>query len=75
MREEFKIYGGDLKVTIDVTVEKKQMVFDRIIKFIKENDCTSGECLHQSDSCIIDSPTVLSDIIDDILDIETEWLD
>jgi hypothetical protein len=51
----------------EITQEKKDLIVERILKYCKDNDCTCGETLHQSDECIIDAPHVLSDIIDNIL--------
>lgn len=52
---------------VDCSLEAKDAIFKRIIKYMEETHCTSGECLQQSDKCIIEAPSVLSDIIDDIL--------
>tara|TARA_R110000782_G_scaffold266006_1_gene360170 strand:- start:371 stop:592 length:222 start_codon:yes stop_codon:yes gene_type:complete len=72
---EWTMYDGDVKVTLEVTQEKKDAILERIIEYCKENECTSGESLHQNDNCLIDAPNVLSDIIDDILDFKTEYQD
>ena len=46
-----------------------------LLKYCKDNGCYCGETLQQSDSCLIDAPDVLSDIIDNILQIKTTWKD
>lgn len=59
------IYNNPIEVSFsDIDKEK---VINRILKFCEDNNCISGEKLHQDDDCIIYSPEVLSDIIDDIL--------
>jgi len=72
---EFDLYDGDMKVKIEITEEKKNAIVARILDYIKTYNCTSGEKLHQDDDCIMYAPEVLSDIIDDILNIEKEWVD
>lgn len=67
---EFDIYDGNVKVSVDITEEKKQLIVDRILQYCKDENCVSGEKLHQNDDCIINAPDVLSDIIDNILKFE-----
>jgi hypothetical protein len=73
MQKEFNLYGGDLKVKVDITDEKKDKIIERILQYCKENNCINGETLHQSDNCLLDAPNVLSDIIDNIISFETNW--
>lgn len=73
MQKEFNLYGGDLKVKVDITDEKKDKIIERILQYCKENNCIDGETLHQSDNCLLDAPNVLSDIIDNIISFETNW--
>lgn len=73
MQKEFDIYGGDLKVKVDITDEKKDKIVERILQYCKENNCVDGETLHQSDNCLLDAPNVLSDIIDNIIKFQTNW--
>jgi len=70
---EFELYDGELKVSLLITEEKKNAVIQRIIQYCIENDCVDGEVLHQNDECLIEAPSVLSDIIDDILEFEKTW--
>jgi len=70
---EFRIYHGDVLVNIEETEEKKQQLFDRLIKYVKDFDCINGETVHQRDECVINAPEVLSDMIDNILEPKTEW--
>ena len=60
-------------VKIDWTPEKKDRVCESIEKFLKEMDCTTGECFMQSDECIIGISGIMADIIDDV--IKPEWID
>lgn len=73
MEKEFTIYDGNLKVKVNITDEKKDKIIERILQYCKENNCVDGETLHQSDNCLLDAPNVLSDIIDDIMEFETNW--
>lgn len=73
MEKEFTIYDGDLKVKVNITDEKKDKIVERILQYCKENNCVEGETLHQSDDCLLEAPGVLSDIIDDIMEFETNW--
>lgn len=73
MIREFTIYGGDVKVSVDITEEKKDQIVEAVLKWCIEHECTSGEMLCQDDDCIIDAPELLSDIIDDILKFETRY--
>lgn len=52
---------------IEITEDKYEKVFDAIIKYMLDNSCFSGETLHQDDECIIEAPSCLSDIIDNII--------
>lgn len=72
MRKEMKIYDGDVTVTYIDTPEVRDKVFERVLQYVKENNASSGETIHQSDNCIINAPDTLSDIVDDILEMEWE---
>lgn len=73
MKIQYDIYDGELEITIQDTEEKRKQLFDIVIKFMKKYNCYSGEQLQQSDDCILISPEILSDIIDDIIKPETKW--
>ena len=47
--------------------EVRDKVFERVMKYFKENNAYIGEVIHQDDDCIIEAPSVLSDIADDIM--------
>ena len=70
---DFELYDGELKVSLLITEEKKNAVMQRIIQYCIEHNCIDGEVLHQNDECLIEAPSVLSDIIDNILEFEQTW--
>lgn len=72
---ELKLHDGEYIARTRITQEKKEAIVDRILIYCIKNDCVNGETLHQNDNCIIDATVVLSDILDKILDFETEWID
>lgn len=45
----------------------KQAVFDRVLEYFKKHEAFWGESIHQRDDPIMDAPSVMSDIADDIL--------
>ena len=69
-QESFKIYD-EYEATFTLTQAKREAVIKRILDYMIKHDCTCGETLHQSDDCLIDAPNVLSDIIDNILEVKT----
>jgi len=70
MKREFEIYDGCIKVSTDITDKKKDDVINAILNWCEEHNCSNGETLHQNDNCIIDSPDLISHIIDNILKFE-----
>lgn len=50
-----------------VTTLDKIAIADAVIDWIKKHEAVAGEVIMQTDSCIIDAPVVLSNIVDDIL--------
>lgn len=66
-KSKFEVYDGDVTVTYQDTPEIREKVIQRILQYCKDNNCSSGEQLHQNDECILSAPEVLSDIIDDIM--------
>jgi hypothetical protein len=73
--KEFKIYDGDVIVNVEITEEKKDKVFNEILKWCEKYNCVNGEKLHQNDNCIIESPSLISDIIDNIMDFKVKCED
>jgi len=65
-REIINKYGD--KITYKVSDEIKEKIIDRIIEYCQETGCYSGESLHQCDDGIMEAPSVMSDIIDDIIE-------
>lgn len=70
MKSEFEIYDGCVKVSVDITDNKKDDVINAILKWCENHNCSDGETLHQNDNCIINSPYLISHIIDNILKFE-----
>lgn len=71
---EFNIYNGDCKVTAELTNEKKDQIIGLIIEWCKKYDCISDEQLYQNDTCNIEAPNLLSDVIN-LIDFKTEWIE
>lgn len=67
-----KIIVGDLTIQYKDDDDIKQKVFDRVIKYFVDHQSFHGEVIHQNDDCIIDAPSVLSDIADNIIHFEVE---
>lgn len=68
MKKQIKI--GDYDYEIDYTEENAFKILDAVLGWMQEEShyaASSGEGIHQSDDCIIDAPTLISDIVDDIL--------
>lgn len=72
--EEFTLYGGDMKVKINITGKKVAGVLDLLLGFIRGEECTNAETLHQSDSCLLEAPNTLSSMIE-LLGIEDRWIE
>lgn len=70
--EKFTIYNGDLKVEVEITDEKKDLIINRILDFCKEHDCVCGESGMQDDDFQIYAPNLIAGILDDILQPKTE---
>lgn len=49
------------------TPELIKAIYDKIIKYYKTHENFSGEGIMQSDDCIIDAPSLLCDIADDLI--------
>lgn len=57
----------DYIYSYDTSVEAARKVVDKIIQWCNKYECTGGEMLCQNDDCIIESPYLVADIIDNIL--------
>lgn len=64
---EHKIFGTARKITYDDSDQAKQAVFDAVLAFFFKHNSFSGECIQQSDEPILDAPSLVSTIADDIL--------
>ena len=51
----------------------KQAVFDRVMAYFTKHQAFDGESINQRDNPIIDAPSVLSDIADEILKFQVEY--
>ncbi len=69
-----KVVKDDFIVKYSDSQEVKDLVFARLIKYYFEHEAFSGEQIMQSDSPIIDAPPCLSDIADEIIKFNVEWL-
>ena len=74
MDKEFKIYDGDAVVRYKETDEKKQLLWDRFILFCEKHNANTGEST-QNDDFVINAPTFIADIIDEVAGFETGWKD
>lgn len=62
-------------VTFNDDEATKQAVFDRVLEYFKKHEAFHGESIHQMDNPIIDAPSVMSDIADDILKFSVQYKD
>lgn len=69
---EFELYNGVLKVSYELTEDKKDKIIEHLMKYIKNHDCIDGEHLMQDDECLTDAPNVLCDILD-VFEFQSEW--
>lgn len=61
--------GGE-PYEIDYTSENAFKILDLVIQWMEHKDhyaSAHGEGIHQDDNCIIDAPTLISDIVDNVL--------
>lgn len=70
---KFDIYDGDATVTIELTQEKLEEVFEKVLAFAKKTGQFSGEGIAQNDDCNIYASSVLGEIWDDIIKPKEEW--
>lgn len=60
-------FGHDDIITYDITDEQKDKIINRLIEYYSTHSHI-GEEIHQDDDSIIDAPSVLSDICDNIIE-------
>ncbi len=53
--------------------ETKEKVFNAVIEWCKKYELFSGESIAQTDDGNIEAPILMCDIVDDIIQFETEW--
>ena len=70
-----KIEKDDYTIDIDKTPELMEKVFDRVLAFYIEHETFMGEAIQQADEPIMDAPSVLSDIADNIIKFDVKWKD
>jgi hypothetical protein len=58
---------GDYTVSYEETDEIKQAVFDAVLAYYKKHEAFSAECILQMDDPIIDAPSALAAIADNII--------
>lgn len=51
----------------------KQALFDKVVAFLKEHECFSGESFMQCDEPQIESQNLMVEIIDDVLAVKATW--
>jgi hypothetical protein len=62
---------GDTIVSYEITNEVKNAIVERLLEYYQKYDHI-GEGIHQDDDSIINAPSVLSDIADNIICFKTE---
>ena len=68
MQKEIQI--GDCIWKVNYTPETAKKILDLVIEWMEQPDhyaAHSGESIHQSDNTVIDSLTLVSDIVDEAL--------
>lgn len=68
MKKQLNIGGNEYE--IDYTEENAFKIFDLVLNWMQHKDhyaSAHGEGIHQDDNCLIDAPTLISDIVDDVL--------
>lgn len=73
MKKTFEIYNGEAKITYDDSEANIALVVEKIVEFCKRYNVSCGESACQSDDPQIESVYLLADIIDNVLNFETEW--
>lgn len=58
---------GSTTVTVDIDEDKKNEIIEALLNYFDEHSCWIGEAIHQDDDAIIEAPTVLAEILDNII--------
>lgn len=69
------IQDDDRSITISVTAQKQQEVFNRLVEWCKKHGAWSGESIMQTDDPQIDAAPFLSDLVDEVLKPSVKWDD
>lgn len=69
IKGSFEKYGDT--ISYEITDEQKDRIVKRLIEFYSTY-CHFGEGIHQDDDSLIEAPSVLSDICDDIIKFKSE---
>lgn len=59
----------------DTTSNAAEKVVEAVINWCNQHQCYSGEMLCQDDNCLIESPYLISNIIDNILKFNCKYDD
>ncbi len=70
-----RIETDEYIVTFADSAEVKDAVFTRLIEYFKKHEAFSGESICQSDGPTVDAINVLSDIADDIITFDVNWIE
>ena len=65
MTREITIHG--YKYSVNISEIEAEKIINSILKWMENHNCSCGESLHQNDDCLIEAPSLVSDIIDNIL--------
>lgn len=71
MEKSFKIYGGETEVKYQVSEANSAEVIEAIINWCEKYNAWGGEGIYGNDDCLIEAPSLISHIVDDILKFET----
>lgn len=71
MEKSFKIYNGETEVKYQVSEANSAQVVEAIIKWCEKYNVWGAEKIHQDDNCLIEAPSLISHIVEDILKFET----
>lgn len=68
-----QIHSDEYVVAYKDDDETKQALLDKIVGFLKEHECFSGESFGQNDGPQIGSMDLMCEIIDEVLEMKATW--
>lgn len=68
------MYDGDMIAAYEETEEKKQQLWDTVINWCKKYNAATAESW-QNDDFQIEAPSLMVDVIDEIIQFKTQWVD